>query len=467
MNHKKLFISIATSVIAASLYAETFTLNDFNDINWSFEPIWDISGETTQTFPQNGGDVIMHNSNYTPNAKRTLKIDGDYKIDSLDLAMRGKDKEYILRLTGKNTLEIANDSVINAALGWFQLVFSGEGTYDFKSNLTVKNDIGEGLVLLVAFGQSTQSPLSAFKVGGDLNIQKNTDGTMNVYFNASNVSIGGKINMASGAALLLARNTKGLESSFTVGGLEGSGKFVLGFDSATYYAAKSVANITITNGGSWQGELTKYTTHADSRLNVTMDGTGTQNFRVSGYTECEGATNSNIIDTLTVKSGVFNYGAGDYVSGSLVLDGGTFSIAAQTDAGSTAPDIGIARFGNGTLNSGAILFDIAADATFDKLVFSGKLSKGDGSFTLEFQFDPVAMEELVNLDAAMFEDMITYEAGSDIEGTVLNGVSNGFAWEAVFGATGADVTFSVPEPSEIAAVFGLCALLFAAYRRRK
>ena len=119
MNHKKLFISIATSVIAASLYAETFTLNDFNDINWSFEPIWDISGETTQTFPQNGGDVIMHNSNYTPNARRTLKIDGDYKIDSLDLAMRGKDKEYILRLTGKNTLEIANDSVINAALGWF------------------------------------------------------------------------------------------------------------------------------------------------------------------------------------------------------------------------------------------------------------------------------------------------------------------------------------------------------------
>lgn len=357
--------------------------------------------------------------------------------------------------------------MIDAAYNWYQLIFSGTGTLDFKKNLTVKSDIGDGLRSSVAFGESSQSALSAFKVGGDLNIQKNTDGTMNVYFNALNVSVGGKINMASGTALLFARNTKGLESNFTVGGLEGSGKFVLGFDSATYYAAKSVANITITNGGSWQGELTKYTTHADSRLNVTMDGTGTQNFRVTKSTTCTGATNSNIIDTLTVKSGVFNYGAGDYVSGSLVLDGGTFSIAAQTDAGSTAPDIGIARFGNGTLNSGAILFDIAADATFDKLVFSGKLSKGDGSFTLEFQFDPVAMEELVNLDAAMFEDMITYEAGSDIEGTVLNGVSNGFAWEAVFGTTGADVTFSVPEPSEIAAVFGLCALLFAAYRRRK
>ena len=86
---------------------------------------------------------------------------------------------------------------------------------------------------------------------------------------------------------------------------------------------------------------------------------------------------------------------------------------------------------------------------------------------MEFQFDAEGMKELIESDAAIFEDIITYESGSDIEDTVLNGVSNGFAWEAVFGATGADVTFSVPEPSEIAAVFGLCALFVAAYRRRK
>ena len=460
---KQILISTALFA-AASLSAETFTLNNYNaSVDWNDASVWDVSGATSQTFPENGGDVVLKGNS---SGQYNLTVNGNYKIDSLNVEMTGSN-HYRIVVGNTNTLEIANDSVIDAAYDWYQLIFGGTGTLDFKKNLTVKNDIGDGLRSSVSFGESSQSALSAFKVGGDLNIQKNTNGAMNVYFNASNVSIGGKINMASGAALLLARNTKGLESSFTVGGLEGSGKFVLGFDSATYYAAKSVANITITNGGSWQGELTKYTTHADSRLNVTMDGTGTQNFRVSGYTECEGATNSNIIDTLTVKSGVFNYGAGDYVSGSLVLDGGTFSIAAQTDAGSTAPDIGIARFGNGTLNSGTLLFDIAADATFDKLVFSGKLSKGDGSFTLEFQFDPVAMEELVNMDAAIFEDIITYESGSDIDGTVLNGVSNGFTWEAVFGATGADVTFSIPEPSEIAAVFGLCALLFAAYRRRK
>lgn len=466
MRITKQILTTTALFAAASLSAETFTLNKYDaKVNWNDASIWDVSGATSQTFPENGGDVVLKGS-IQDGQQYTLNVNGNYKIDSLNVEMTGSN-HYRISISGSNTLEIANDSVINSAFNWMQLIFSGTGTLDFKKNLTVKNDIGDDKISLVAFGESSQSALSAFKVGGDLNIQKNTKGESRVYFNALNVSIGGKINIASGATLVFARNTKELESNLTVGGLEGSGTLVLGFNDASYYGSKSVANITITNGGSWQGKFTKYTTHADSRLNVTMDGTGTQNFRVSGYTECEGATNSNIIDTLTVKSGVFNYGAGDYVSGSLVLDGGTFSIAAQTDAGSTAPDIGIARFGNGTLNSGAILFDIAADATFDKLVFSGKLSKGDGSFTLEFQFDPVAMEDFVNQDAAIFEDMITYEAESDIEGTVLNGVSNGFAWKAVFGSTGADVTFSVPEPSEIAAVFGLCALLFAAYRRRK
>ena len=464
MSITKQILTTTALFAAASLSAETFTLNNYNaSVDWNDASVWDVSGATSQTFPENGGDVVLKGNS---SGQYNLTVNGNYKIDSLNVEMTGSN-HYRISISGSNTLEIANDSVINSAFNWMQLMFSGTGTLDFKKNLTVKNDIGDGLISIVAFGESTQSALSAFKVGGDLNIQKNTKGEIRVYFNALNVSIGGKINIASGATLVFARNTKGLESNLTVGGLEGSGTLVLGFNDASHYGSKSVANITITNGGSWQGKFTKYTTHADSRLNVTMDGTGTQNFRVSGYTECEGATNSNIIDTLAVKSGVFNYGAGDYVSGSLVLDGGTFSIAAQTDAGSTAPDIGIARFGSGTLNSGTLLFDIAAAATFDKLVFSGKLNKGDGSFTLEFQFDPVAMEELVNTDAAIFEDIITYESGSDIEGTVLNGVSNGFTWEAEFGATGADVTFSVPEPSEIAAVFGLCALLFAAYRRRK
>ena len=72
------------------------------------------------------------------------------------------------------------------------------------------------------------------------------------------------------------------------------------------------------------------------------------------------------------------------------------------------------------------------------------------------------MAELVDMGISSFEDLITYEEGSGIEGTVISGVSDNFAFEAVFGATGMDVSFSqVPEPAEFAFAFGAVALLFA------
>lgn len=210
------------------------------------------------------------------------------------------------------------------------------------------------------------------------------------------------------------------------------------------------------------------TTNADSRFNLTMDGRGTQDFKVSSATFVDGATNSNIIDTLTVNNGVFNYGAGDYVSGSLVLNGGKFSAASLIDSG-IDEDVGAARFESGLWNGGAIVFDIwTAGANFDKIEFSGLFDKGDGDMSLEFRFDAEGMAELVEMGLSAFEDMIVYASGSSIEGTVLNGVSNGFAWEAVFGETGMDVTFAaIPEPAVIAALFGLSALLFAAFRRER
>ena len=135
------------------------------------------------------------------------------------------------------------------------------------------------------------------------------------------------------------------------------------------------------------------------------------------------------------------------------------------DSGTSA-DVGVARFESGIWNGGAIILDVSTvDATFDKIAFSGLFEKGEGEISLEFRFDAEGMAELIEMGFSTFEDMIVYASGSSIEGTVLNGVSNGFAWEAVFGETGMDVTFAaVPEPAAIAALFGLSALLFAAFR---
>ena len=450
----------------AHLFAQTFTFGNYSDTrtNWSSAENWSVSGETSQTFPQDGGDVVLRNEDQT--VTQTLVVDGSYQIDSLNISMKGSSIHWRLFVNSGETLEIAGDSVVDASFNWFQFMLCGGGSYDFQRNLTLKSDISGGQRTTVAFGDSSNQGLSSLRVGGDLNITNDSAVDMNVYFNVGEAAVAGSLNIASGVKVVLARSTSGAESSLSFGGINGGGALRLGFDSSDYYDRKSVANITISGeGGSWRGEFNKMTTNADSRLNVTMSGSGTQDFRVSSATFVDGAANSNVIDTLTVNSGVFNYGAGDCVSGSLVLNGGKFGAASLMDSGTSA-DVGVARFESGIWNGGAIILDVSTtDATFDKIAFSGLFEKGEGEISLEFRFDAEGMAELIEMGFSTFEDMIVYASGSSIEGTVLNGVSNGFAWEAVFGETGMDVTFAaVPEPAAIAALFGLSALLFAAFR---
>lgn len=459
------FFAAVFAPLAPSVSAQTFTLIDYeNNVNWSSPDIWSIDGETSQTYPQDGGTVVFRNENQT--SQNIITISGQYKIDSLDISMKGS-AHYRLHTAGSSLLEIAGDSAINSAFNWMQFIVAGTGSYDFKGNLAVKSDIGGGLKSIIAFGEATTSQLQSFRVGGNLGIQKNTSGAMSVYFNAKEVLIGGNMNIADGAVVVLARSTRGAESSFSVGGITGGGSIVLGFDSASYYAQKSVAGITIANGGSWAGSFQKLTTNADSRFNVTMDGGGTQDFRVSSATFADGAANSNIIDTLTVNRGAFNYGAGGYASGSLVLNGGKFGAAAAADPGTTSADVGTARFESGLWNGGAIVLDIsAADAAYDKIEFSGVFDRGGGDASLEFRFDADGMKELIDMGFSTFEDMIVYASGSSVAGTVLSGVTDGIQWEAVFGETGMTATFAVvPEPAALAALSGLAALLFAAALR--
>ena len=154
---------------------------------------------------------------------------------------------------------------------------------------------------------------------------------------------------------------------------------------------------------------------------------------------------------------------GDTSFKTLTLSGGYFSAAAVNDPGD-APEIGTVSFESGMWSGGTIVIDIHANsAEADKIQFSGKLDKAENAdINLQFNFDPQGMAELVDMGISSFEDLITYEEGSGIEGTVISGVSDNFAFEAVFGATGMDVSFTqVPEPSEFAFAFGAAALLFA------
>ena len=90
---------------------------------------------------------------------------------------------------------------------------------------------------------------------------------------------------------------------------------------------------------------------------------------------------------------------------------------------------------------------------------------------MEFIFDANSMSELIqSSETGSFNigDAITYAEGSSIERTVLNGIYDGIKWEAVFGNTSMNVSFTnVPEPSLISAIFALATipLLFAKRRR--
>ena len=104
-------------------------------------------------------------------------------------------------------------------------------------------------------------------------------------------------------------------------------------------------------------------------------------------------------------------------------------------------------------------------------MFNGRFDKtgSDHDMGFEFVFDAYTMRELISANDGEFilEDVITYETGSSMAGTVFEGNTSGIQWEAVFGDTSLSVSFTVPEPAAVAAVFGAAALAFAAYRRKR
>lgn len=194
------------------------------------------------------------------------------------------------------------------------------------------------------------------------------------------------------------------------------------------------------------------------------NGAQTLKFTGKGY---EGATDLNDV---TVNSGRLNLGMHSGMKGnrlSVIGADGTFS-PTVIDSG----DIGTATFAEGEWYAGKIALDIEGEFYYDKIVFEGNLEKTGNNISLELSFDEYTIAELIGAsesgDEFILSDMIAYATGSSIEGTVLSGSSGKINWEAIFGESSMSVVFSaVPEPSEIAAVFGAIALAFAIRQRKR
>lgn len=138
---------------------------------------------------------------------------------------------------------------------------------------------------------------------------------------------------------------------------------------------------------------------------------------------------------------------------------------------SSSGNTGTVTFDSSEWYAGKIVIDIESEVAYDKIAFEGQFYKTGNinDMALEFAFDGYSMNEFINANGGEFtlSDVITYETGSSMEGTVFEGNTNGFAWEAVFGDTAMSVTFTVPEPAEISALLGVFVLAMAIMRRRK
>ena len=381
---------------------------------------------------------------------------------------------YFASLADNASITLAEDFNVNITFtpetGWIaqtiRMFHNGRITVGGDFNLTLdKNGSGSnGFLEFVIRNDSASAALTnRFQVAGDFNYTAVESGSrLRFTTGIGQFSVGGAMDI--GNILWTINNPSSSEgANISLGGLTGtSGMISLGTGMAS--------TMTFTNSAQREAKTTIGYTGDETTLNVTMRASDAKNgyqiLRISSG--AYGATDANlgdvIIDTGRLDLGMHSGMKGNYLS--IAGVDGVFS-ATASDSG----NIGAATFENGEWYAGKIAIDIEGELAYDKIVFNGRFDKSgiDRDMGLEFAFDAYTMRELISTGGGEFilEDVITYETGSSIAGTVFEGNTSGIQWEAVFGDTSLSVSFTVPEPAAVAAVLGAISLAFAALRRGK
>ena len=381
---------------------------------------------------------------------------------------------YFASLADNASITLAEDFNVNITFtpetGWIaqtiRMFHNGRITVGGDFNLTLdKNGSGSnGFLEFVIRNDSASAALTnRFQVAGDFNYTAVESGSrLRFTTGIGQFSVGGAMDI--GNILWTINNPSSSEgANISLGGLTGtSGMISLG--------TGMVSTMTFTNSAQREAKTTIGYTGDETTLNVTMRASDAKNgyqiLRISSG--AYGATDANlgdvIIDTGRLDLGMHSGMKGNYLS--IAGVDGVFS-ATASDSG----NIGAATFENGEWYAGKIAIDIEGELAYDKIVFNGRFEKtgSDRDMGFEFAFDAYTMRELISAGRGEFilEDVITYETGSSMAGTVFEGNTSGIQWEAVFGDTSLSVSFTVPEPAAVAAVLGAISLAFAALRRGK
>ena len=301
-------------------------------------------------------------------------------------------------------------------------------------------------------------------VGGDFNAGSPTGSALRLNISVANFRVDGVMNIGNTIWTLSSSANNGGSSylSRTIGGLDSGGQS----GSIITTATAIDTGLVFKNAAQceWLGSF-----GANGNLNLSMEASDAQNGRQIIRFTRKGYGDSADINDVTVSNGRLDLGMHSEMKGNRLSISGSQAVfsATATDSG----EIGTVTFDEGEWYAGKIAVDIEGELSYDKIVFNGRFDKtgSDRDMGFEFSFDAYAMREFISAGGGEFilEDVITYETGSSMAGTVLEGSASGIRWEAVFGDTSLSVTFTVPEPAAVAAILGSIALAFAIRRRRR
>ena len=475
-----LLASCALSHAAQDLY--------FNESTTTSDPArylgqssnWFTNAERTEQFTGTLGSDYNGIVNAESLVCGTVTSEIGLNLNSLtyNISNAGMNNGYMVSFGFGGVANLAEDFNLNVTLAHVgsgpleeTIRMYGDNTFNIGGDFNIDyNRAGSGryLVVKIITDENAAATSNTFRVAGDMNIiSRQADARVRFDTNITQFTVDGIVDM-SVLQWTIGTPGEGYASTASVGGLTTASGSTGWLRTA---GGVGMSTLIFTNSTRQDASVTYgYASDTESMLNITMKASNAQ----SGYqilrirSGAYQATDANLGDVI-IDTGRLDLGMHSGMKGARLSLSGTEAMFSATDIYSS--NIGTVTFDEGEWYAGKIVVDIEGELSYDKIVFNGRFGKTGSNHDMgfEFVFDAYTMRELISANGGelILEDVITYETGSSMAGTVFEGNTSGIQWEAVFGDTSLSVSFTVPEPAAVAAVLGAAALAFAAYRRRK
>jgi fibronectin-binding autotransporter adhesin len=429
------------------------------------------------------GGTTTSTNNVTLGAGSTLTLGGTLTFDATGNPLTSTISGGTLALGGSRTMSVADSTTQNADLN-ISSAITGSGdsltkTGTGRLQLTGVNTYDGGTILNggVIFVGATNALLST----GAVTINNLLGATSTMGFNTGaggNNTIGaltfGGTGASSSSQNDIQINTSTLNLNGTVtynatGNPHGSTISPLGTGALALGTSRT---FDIGNSSSTTTELTISAPVSGGSL--TKIGAGT--LRLSGantYTGGTIASAGGLVVTNTTGSGVgtgaLAIQSGAFLNGTGFIGGATtIQSGGIMGSGGTGGTAGTLTFTNGlTLNDGAV-FNFQLGSTSDKFVITGGILTGattSGSLTINLTAGPgFAPGNYTLVDFTSAAGTSSLDLADFTLGTQISGFTSSLAFS---GSTLQLSASAIPEPSTYAAIVGLAALGFGAWRRRR